>query len=79
MTNDKIAPDTKRIHDDVLYLPTEAASLLRVNYRTALAEIHAGRLHAVAVGPKPIYRVPGWALRDYMAGRAPRHSVAAFL
>ncbi|MDO7881778.1 helix-turn-helix domain-containing protein [Antiquaquibacter soli] len=60
------------IQDDRFYPVTEVADLIGVNYRTVLNEIHGQRLHAVAVGPKPIYRVPGWALRDYQAGRAPR-------
>lgn len=60
------------IQDDRFYPVTEVADLIGVNYRTVLNEIHAGRLHAVPVGPKPLYRVPGWSLRDYQAGRAPR-------
>lgn len=60
------------IQDDRFYPVTEVADLIGVNYRTVLNEIHAGRLHAVPVGPKPLYRVPGWALRDYQAGRAPQ-------
>lgn len=59
------------IQDDEFYKPAEAADLMKVTYQTVLQEIHAGRLHAVRVGPKPLYRVPGWALRDYQAGRAP--------
>jgi|GEM_PF-4439935 len=60
------------IQDDEFYKPNEAAELMKVTYQTVLQEIHANRLHAVAVGAKPLYRVPGWALRDYQAGRAPR-------
>lgn len=60
------------IEDDAAYTPEEVASdHLKTNYRTVLNEIHAGRLYAVPVGTKPLYRVPGWALRDYLAGRAP--------
>lgn len=59
------------IQNDRFYQVTEVAGLIGVNYRTVLNEIHAGRLHAVSVGPKPLYRVPGWALRDYQSGRAP--------
>ncbi|MGE3194106.1 MAG: helix-turn-helix domain-containing protein [Microbacteriaceae bacterium] len=60
------------IQDDEFYKPHEAAELMKVTYQTVLQEIHANRLHAVAVGSKPLYRVPGWALRDYQEGRAPR-------
>ncbi len=57
------------IEDDRFYTVAEVADLIGVNYRTALSEIHARRLHAVAVGPKPLYRVPGWALRSYQLGK----------
>ena len=60
------------IQDDRFYPVAEVADLIGVNYRTVLNEIHANRLHAVPVGPKPLYRVPGWSLRDYQAGRTPR-------
>lgn len=59
------------IQDDRFYPVTEVADLIGVNYRTVLNEIHTGRLHAVPVGPKPIYRVPGWALRNYQERQAP--------
>lgn len=65
------------IENDRFYPVTEVAELIGVNYRTALKEIHSGRLHAVPVGPKPIYRVPGWALRNYQTGCAPQPVVAA--
>lgn len=60
------------IQDDHFYPCVEVALLMGVNYRTVLNEIHAGRLHAVPVGPKPLYRVPGWALKDYQSGIAPQ-------
>jgi len=61
------------IEDDAAYTPSEVATdHLRTDYRTVLNEIHAGRLYAVTIGSKPLYRVPGWALRDYLAGRAPQ-------
>lgn len=60
------------IQDDRFYRINEVADLVGVSYQTVKAEIHAGRLHAVEVGVKPLYRVPGWALRDYQAGIAPR-------
>lgn len=59
------------IEDDAAYTPDEVAAHLRSNYRTVLNEIHAGRLYSVRVGTKPLYRIPGWAVRDYLAGRAP--------
>lgn len=65
------------IQNDRFYQVTEVADLIGVNYRTVLNEIHAMRLHAVSVGPKPLYRVPGWALRDYQAGRTPNSLVAS--
>jgi excisionase family DNA binding protein len=60
------------IQDDRFYRIAEVADLMGVSYQTVKNEIHANKLHAVPVGVKPIYRVPGWSLKDYQAGRAPR-------
>ena len=60
------------IEDDAIYTPSEAAELMKTGYRTLINEVRIGRLHAIRVGPKPIYRFPGWALRDYAEGRPPR-------
>jgi excisionase family DNA binding protein len=63
------------IEDDSTYTPDEVGTeYLRADYRTVLNEIHAGRLYALRIGSKPLYRIPGWALRDYLAGRAPQGS-----
>lgn len=60
------------IQNDRFYRIAEVADLIGVSYQTVKNEIHANRLHAVPVGEKPLYRVPGWALKDYQAGRAPQ-------
>lgn len=66
------------IEDDAAYTPEEVATEhLKVNYRTVLNEIHAGRLHAVPIGAMPRYRIPGWALRDYLAGRPSQSALVA--
>lgn len=67
-------PPMTAIEDDRFYSAPEVAALMQVDYRAVLSEIHTGRLHAIAVGAMPRYRIPGWALRDYQAGREAGYS-----